>query len=118
MFTLRVRDPLWGRGVSCVKLPAAVAFPIDSQLLDRLEQSRRALPPNSVKALWKTRAPDHSEAQPAEQRPLEGEARSTRATDVAHATVERFPARVESGLRKLVRMEQIYARTSVALAQR
>ena len=55
------RDPFGCRGVSCVKLPAAVAFPIDSQLLDRLEQSRRALPPNSVKPLLRSREPQHAE---------------------------------------------------------
>lgn len=53
MFTLRARDPFGCRGVSCVKLPAAVAFPTDDGLLRRLEASRRALPPNNMKALWK-----------------------------------------------------------------
>jgi hypothetical protein len=53
MFTLRVRDPFGCRGVSCVKLPAAVAFPTDDGLLRRLEASRRALPANNMKALWK-----------------------------------------------------------------
>src|SRR5512134_4027594 len=47
MFTWRVRDPF----VSCVKLPATVAFPTDDRLLQRIEESRRALPPNSMKAL-------------------------------------------------------------------
>jgi hypothetical protein len=51
MFTLRVRDPFGCRGVSCVKLPAAVAFPTDDELLRRIEASRRALPANNMKAL-------------------------------------------------------------------
>jgi hypothetical protein len=118
MFTMRVRDPLGSRGVSCVKLPAAVAFPIDSQLLDRLERSRRALPPNSVKALWKTRAPEHMEAHPAPQRALDLDVRSARDSDAAKATIERFPVPVESRLRQLVRIEQIYGRSEMALAQR
>lgn len=54
MFSLGVRDPFGCRGVKCVKLPAAVAFPTDGQLLQRLEELRRALPPNSVKSLLKT----------------------------------------------------------------
>ena len=116
MFTMRVRDPLGSRGVSCVKLPAAVAFPIDSQLLDRLEQSRRALPPNSVKALSRARASERAEAQPA-QRPRDASVRATRASDAAQAAVERFPVRVESRLRQLVRIEQLYARGQIALGQ-
>jgi hypothetical protein len=53
MFTLRLRDPFGCRGIACVKLPAAVAFPTDDALLRRLEARRRTLPPNNVKALWK-----------------------------------------------------------------
>ena len=41
--------------VSCVKLPAAVAFPTDGRLLQRIEESRRALPVNNMKPLWKSR---------------------------------------------------------------
>jgi hypothetical protein len=117
MFTLRVRDPLGGH-VSCVKLPAAVAFPINPQLLDRLEQSRRALPPNSVKALWKTRVREHTEAQPAQPRSLEKDAPSARGSDAAGATIERFPVPVESRLRQLIRIEQLYAQSKMVLAQR
>jgi len=118
MFTWRVTDPFASREVSCVKLPAAAAFPIDSQLLDRLEQSRRALPPNSVKALSRARASERAQvqAQPA-PRPRDAEVRSTRASDAAQAAVERFPVRVESRLRQLVRIEQLYARSQVALGQ-
>ena len=112
MLTLRVPS----RGVLCVKLPAAVAFPIDSQLLDRLEQSRRALPPNSVKALWRSRRPQQPEPRSA-QRPLDADVRSTRKSGVAQATIERFPVRVESRLRQLVRVEPLYTRGEVALGQ-
>ena len=55
MFTMRFRDPFGCHGVSCVKLPAAVAFPTDDRLLQRLEESRRALPANNMKPLWKSR---------------------------------------------------------------
>ena len=55
MFTLRLRDPFGCHGVSCVKLPAAVAFPTDDRLLQRIEESRRALPANNMKPLWKSR---------------------------------------------------------------
>jgi hypothetical protein len=118
MFTMRVRDPLGSPGVSCVKLPAAIAFTIDSQLLDRLEQSRRALPPNSVKALWKNRASEHTEAQLAPQRALELDAPSARDADADNATIERFATPLESRLRQLVRIEQLYVRSKLALAQR
>ena len=40
-----------GNGLSFVRLPATVAFPTDSRLLDRIEERRNALPPNSVKPL-------------------------------------------------------------------
>ena len=80
MFTLRVPDPFGCREVSCVKLPAAVAFPIDSQLLDRLEQSRRALPPNSVKALSRVATPSaRSRGRAASAR---ARVQSTRATSL------------------------------------
>ena len=46
------------RGVSCVKLPAALAFPTDGRLLQRIEESRRALPANNMKPLWKSRERD------------------------------------------------------------
>jgi hypothetical protein len=52
---MRFRDPFGCHGVSCVKLPAAVAFPTDDRLLQRIEESRRALPANNMKPLWKSR---------------------------------------------------------------
>ena len=63
MFTMRFRDLFGSDGMSCVKLPAAVAFPTDGRLLQRLEESRRALPANNVKALLKSRELA-SQAQP------------------------------------------------------
>ncbi len=116
MFNLRVPDPFGCRGVSCVKLPAAAAFPIDSQLLERLEQSRRALPPNSVKPLLRSRERQHAEL-PSAPRPPDAALRSTRVSDAAHASIERFPARVELRLRQLVRVEPLYARSKVAFGQ-
>lgn len=41
-------------GFSCVRLPVTVAFPTDAGLLDRIERSRKALPPNSIKPLWRS----------------------------------------------------------------
>jgi hypothetical protein len=35
----------------CIRLPAAVAFPPDPRLLERMERSRSALPPDSIKPL-------------------------------------------------------------------
>jgi hypothetical protein len=51
MFHTRVRAFLTSGGAACIKLPAAVAFPTDARLLERIETSRRALPLNSVKPL-------------------------------------------------------------------
>jgi hypothetical protein len=51
MFSIRVRALAANGGASCIKLPAAVAFPTDARLLERIETSRRALPLNSVKPL-------------------------------------------------------------------
>ena len=58
MFQLRARAVLVRGGAACIKLPAAVAFPTDAHLLERIERSRRALPLNSVKPL--RRALHHS----------------------------------------------------------
>ena len=116
MFTLRVPDPFGCRGVSCVKLPAAVAFPIDSQLLDRLERSRRALPPNSVKPLLEeSRAAGDGAA--AAQRPLEVGVPIHAQERRRSRNDRRFPVSAESRLRQLVRAEPVYARRQVALGQ-
>jgi hypothetical protein len=66
MFTMRLRDPFGSHGVSCVKLPAAVAFPTDDRLLQRIEELRRALPANNMKPLWKSR---ERASEPAPSRP-------------------------------------------------
>ena len=60
MFTRRFKGLFRSDRVSCVKLPAAVAFPTDDRLLQRIEESRRALPANNMKPLWKSREPEPS----------------------------------------------------------
>ena len=64
MFTLRGRDPFGCQGVSCVKLPATVAFPTDDRLLQRIEALRRELPRNNMKALWRSRERECAELRP------------------------------------------------------
>ena len=69
MFSMRFWDSFGSPGVSCIKLPAAVAFPTDGRLLQRIEESRRALPANNMKPLWKSRElagerVDHETASP------------------------------------------------------
>jgi hypothetical protein len=49
MFNVRVRQLLGVRGHTCIRLPAAVAFPTDGRLLERIETSRKQLPLNSIK---------------------------------------------------------------------
>jgi hypothetical protein len=71
MFTLRFGAAAGFHKMSCVKLPAAVAFPTDDRLLKRIEESRRALPANNVKPLWKIRG-----FAPVEDIALEAELRS------------------------------------------
>jgi hypothetical protein len=53
MFNLRVRAFSGVHGAACIRLPAAVAFPTDDKLLERIETSRRALPANSIKPLFR-----------------------------------------------------------------
>ena len=96
MFTLNVRDPFGCRGVSCVKLPAAVAFPTDDRLMQRIEASRRALPPDNMKSLRK----------------------SHERVNVVATTVQRAPdvaAQPESRpVLQLVRIDELYLRNKVA----
>jgi hypothetical protein len=117
MFTLRVRDPFGSRGMSCVKLPSAVAFPTDPRLLDRLEQSRRALPPNSVKALWKSG--ERCQARPG-RKVREVAARAEQELKITGAAISRLPVRAETvfALPQLVRIEELYPRSRVALGKR
>jgi len=68
MFSKRFWDSFGSPGVSCVKLPAAVAFPTDDRLLQRIEELRRALPPNNMKPLWKSRELAPAPGAPSAQR--------------------------------------------------
>lgn len=54
MFNLRVRAFSGAGGQACIRLPAAVAFPTDVKLLERIETSRKALPKDNMKALWRS----------------------------------------------------------------
>jgi len=51
MLSLRVRAFSNVGGAPFIRLPAAVAFPTDVKLLERIETSRKALPANSIKPL-------------------------------------------------------------------
>ena len=88
MFSMRFWDSFGSPGVSCVKLPAAVAFPTDDRLLQRIEQSRRALPANNMKPLWKSR---ELGGAPSATRERTVDAPSI---NVSLTAVERFPARL------------------------
>jgi len=112
-----MRDPFGGPAVSCVKLPAAVAFPTDDRLLQRLEESRRALPPNSVKALWRSRALQWPATPSAPRRQDDG-ARPKSRTGIAGAAIEKFPSRAHWTLPPTVHIEDVYARSKVAIGQR
>jgi hypothetical protein len=93
MFSMRIWDSFGSRGVSCVKLPAAVAFPTDGRLLQRIEESRRALPAtNNMKPLWKSRGPGCSPVSPA---PCDGGVGRPSIISVSLAAVDRLPARAE-----------------------
>jgi hypothetical protein len=104
----RVRNPFGGPEVSCVKLPAAVAFPTDDRLLQRLEQSRRALPPNSVKALTRTRQP----ALHVQDDDLPTEWVAAPCT----TAIEKFPARW--ALPQTLHVEDVYARSRISSGRR
>jgi hypothetical protein len=92
MFTLRLRDPFGSHGVSCVKLPAAVAFPTDDRLLQRIEDLRRALPANNMKPLWKSRERASAPA-PSEPRVRDVEVQPT--MKVSLGALDMFPVRIE-----------------------
>ena len=111
MFTLRVQNPFASHGVSCVKLPAAVAFPTDDRLLKRIEEARRVLPQNNMKPLWRSRDLECDESS------LETDVAAPPPSDAAtHATLQRFrEARAE--LRStLVRREELYPRRRAAVS--
>jgi hypothetical protein len=80
-----------------VKLPAAVAFPTDDRLLRRIEASRRALPPDNMKSLRKSRERSNAVAATAQRVPDVG------------AQPEPRP------MLQLVRIDELYLRNKVAL---
>ncbi len=51
MLQLNVHAPLGRGSVSFIRLPATVIFPTNDKLLERIEKTRKTLPPNSIKAL-------------------------------------------------------------------
>lgn len=51
MFSMCVRAFSGVGGSAVIRLPAAVEFPTDDKLLERIETSRKALPANSIKPL-------------------------------------------------------------------
>jgi hypothetical protein len=108
MFKSRVRNPFGCRGVSCVKLPAAVAFPTDVRLLERIEESRRALPVDNMKALRKRREPFGVVPESAQRvRVVDAKACASPAeVDRALSTEPRSPSL------QLVRVEQRYNRVA------
>jgi hypothetical protein len=91
MFGSNGRKPFTCRGVGCVKLPATAAFPTDDKLLQRIEEARRALPRNSMKAL--RRVPQTGDPKWVSEllTPSAGAEEALRA-DAAHAAIQRFRA--------------------------
>jgi hypothetical protein len=115
MFTWRIRDPFGFQSVSCVKLPATVEFPTDDRLLQRLEASRRALPPNSVKALWRARGLECSAAPSALH--LHDDVRLKVGAGIP-AELERLaPPGAPWTLPPTMYIEDVYARSRVAVGQ-
>jgi hypothetical protein len=119
MSIFSVRNPFGCRGVSCVKLPAAVAFPTDDRLLQRIEESRRALPPNNMKSLRKRREP-LSVISASVRRVRAVDAQPTAREKVSRAAVDTFAraAGSRSTLPQLVRIEELHLRNRAALGQR
>jgi hypothetical protein len=119
MFVSRVRNLFGYRVLSCVKLPAAVAFPTDERLLRRLEDLRRALPPNSVKALRTSREPLRVVAASAQHLPAV-HARGAPQTALEQRAAPHFqePAERPAAFPQLVRLDELYARGRAVLGQR
>ncbi|HUQ51702.1 MAG TPA: hypothetical protein VM692_05740 [Gammaproteobacteria bacterium] len=99
--------------MSCVKLPATVAFPTDDRLLQRIEASRRALPRNNMKPLWHSRDPECSELRP-ELRMHEVELQPQPRVDASRGTFERFQAARAELRSTLSHMKQLYPRNRIA----
>jgi hypothetical protein len=91
MFSSLFKDPFGSDGVACVKLPAAVAFPTDGRLLQRIEELRRALPANNMKPLWKSR----ERAPAAPSTPCESAPQTQPTIKVSLGTLDVPAARVE-----------------------
>jgi hypothetical protein len=119
MFTLRVRNPFGCNEVSCVKLPAAVAFPTDDRLLRRIEESRRALPQDNMKSLRKRREPLNV-VSASVQRVRRVDAQPAPCAEISRAASVRLAGSAEprSTLPQLVRIEELYLRNRVAVGQR
>jgi hypothetical protein len=91
MFSSNGRNPFACRGVGFVKLPATAAFPTDDKLLRRIEEARRALPRDSIKAL--RRAPQAEDAKWVSELltpSVESEEQSR--AEAARAAIQRFRA--------------------------
>lgn len=115
MFTLRVRNPFGCHEMSCVKLPAAVAFPTDDRLLKRIEESRRALPKDNMKSLRTHREPLNV-VSACVQRVRDIDARPLSRVELARAAVDVAETRL--ALPQLVRIDELYLRSKVAAGQR
>jgi hypothetical protein len=107
MFTL-LRDRFGSAQVSCVKLPAAVAFPTDDRLLQRIEEARRALPRNNMKALWHSRARECVVHRP-ELRANEADLQLRPRAEFAPAAIERVRVARAELRSTLSRMNQLYS---------
>lgn len=116
MFTWRIRDPFGSQTVSCVKLPATVEFPTDDRLLKRLEASRRALPPNSVKALWRARGLACSATPSALH--LHDEVHLKLGAGIPAELESLAPRGAPWTLPQTVHIEDVYARSRVAVGRR
>lgn len=88
MFNSNSRNPFTCRGVGCVKLPATAAFPTDDKLLQRIEEARRALPRNSVKALHRAPQAEHADLVSELLTPGDEREAQTR-TDAVRAAIRR-----------------------------
>ena len=113
MFSSNGRNPFACRGVGFVKLPAAAAFPTDDKLLQRIEEARRALPRDSIKAL--RRAPQGEQAALVSDlltATVESEAQS--GAEVTRTPIQRFRAADAVLGSNLVEIEELYPRGRAA----
>jgi hypothetical protein len=102
-----------------VKLPAAVAFPTDARLLQRIEASRRALPQNNIKSLRQRREPLNASSTTV-QRVDDAEPRSEQSAprlEVARPSLDRPFTEARPALH-LVRVEELFLRDQAAFGRR